>query len=202
MKGDDSLNKSIKYVFIFILLFTLVIKSPTTQADSNSAVVGDSSLNVRSGPGLSYGVIGSLKKNQKVTVLSTSGDWLEIKMDNGTGWIASWYTVNTEAVGSKIISNVNSLNVRSGPSINSSVIGQLNLGDEATYNNKNGDWAQIQINGQEGWVHTDYISIVTKDQKNTQSKPSTSEKTFTVAVGLFIPRNTYFRTSKSNKHNK
>lgn len=176
------LTKLIKYAFIFTFLFILAIKAPAILAKTESAIVDSKSLNVRSGPGLSYEVTATLNKDQKVDILSTSGDWLEIKTGDKTGWIASWYTVNTKKSNSKIISNVNSLNVRSGPSINSTVLEQMSAGDEAALFNTDGDWAQVHINGKDGWVHTDYISIVNKEKMDKPNNASDLASSFTVAV--------------------
>lgn len=168
-----------------MLLFILIIKAPAILATTESAIVDTESLNVRSGPGLSYEVTATLDKEQEVDILSTSGDWLEIKFEDKTGWIASWYTVDTKISNSKIVSNVNGLNVRSEPSVNSSGLEKLNIGDEASLYSTDGDWAQVQVNGKDGWVHTDYISIVTKDKPNEASHPANS---FTVAVGALNVR--------------
>ena len=48
-------------------------------------------LNVRAGAGTNYKVIGTLKKNAKVTVLETKGTWARIKEKNN-GWISLNYT--------------------------------------------------------------------------------------------------------------
>ena len=43
-------------------------------------------LNIRSGPGTSYKVVGTVKKNQVFTIIDVSGDWGKLK--SGAGWIA------------------------------------------------------------------------------------------------------------------
>lgn len=57
-----------------------------------STVKVNGSLNVRSGPGTSYGKTGSLYNGKTVLVLSTSGEWSRI-LYNGTktGWVSSQY---------------------------------------------------------------------------------------------------------------
>lgn len=49
------------------------------------------SLNVRSGAGTNFSVIGSLLYNTKVTLLSQSGDWYKIQYGNTTGWVLGTY---------------------------------------------------------------------------------------------------------------
>ena len=47
---------------------------------------------MRSGPGLTYEVTGSLSKGDEVDILSASGDWLYVQFGNKTGWVAQWLT--------------------------------------------------------------------------------------------------------------
>ena len=53
-------------------------------------------LNVRSGPGQEYDVIGKLHINDLVTVVGEAGDvWMEIEYNDGIGYISSEYTQDT-----------------------------------------------------------------------------------------------------------
>lgn len=58
------------------------------------------------------------------------------------------------------------LNVRSGPSNSSSVIGTLGEGAVVTVYSFNGYWAQINYNNQTGYVHKTYLKL-----KNTNGNP-------------------------------
>ena len=178
-----------------MLIFVLIIDVQSTQAKTASATVDTDSLHIRSGPGLSYDVTGSLNKDEKVDVVSTSEDWLEIKAGDKTGWIASWLTANSDVgeLHSVITSQVNSLNVRSEPSLDSKVLGQMNAGDEATLSSTKDNWAHIQLNGNAGWVHTDYIA------QNAEDKPTETTKkadSYTVGVDALNVRQKADLTSK------
>lgn len=48
-------------------------------------------LNVRSGAGTEYEVVGQVKLNQKVLEISKSGNWSEIKTDDFKGFVSSKY---------------------------------------------------------------------------------------------------------------
>jgi hypothetical protein len=50
-----------------------------------------SSLNVREGAGTNYKKVGSLLLNNKVTLLSKTGEWYKIKYGNITGWVLGAY---------------------------------------------------------------------------------------------------------------
>ena len=174
----------VKIAIIFLLTFILVIDVPSIHAKTESAIIDTGLLSIRSGPGLSYEVTASLNKGDQVEVLSTSGDWLEVEFQNVTGWIASWLTLTKgdEKSDLKIVSQVNSLNVRSEPSVTSPILGQLNAGDEADLTGTEGDWAHINISGQDGWVHSDYISTISKDEMDKPDKTAANPNMFTVSV--------------------
>lgn len=72
----------------------IAIESETT------AVVATAwgNLNVRSGKGTSYSIIGSLKKGEEVVVLSESGGWSQILFDGvRTGYVSSSYLSKTSS---------------------------------------------------------------------------------------------------------
>ena len=48
-------------------------------------------VNVRSGPGPSYGVVDQLQRGQRVDVGRCAGSWCEIDYDGGDGWVSANY---------------------------------------------------------------------------------------------------------------
>ena len=48
-------------------------------------------VNVRSGPGTTYAVLGSAPKGAKYTVTGQSGSWYKINFNGKTGYISSVY---------------------------------------------------------------------------------------------------------------
>ena len=65
--------------------------TPSTKTGTVTATAG---LNVRSGPGTNYGVVGGLAYNTKVTITGESNGWYKIKYSNGEYWaIKDWIRV-------------------------------------------------------------------------------------------------------------
>lgn len=62
-----------------------------------------------------------------------------------------------QAVGETYTVTASSLNVRSGPSTNTSVIGSLKNGAQVTINSVSGTWGSITYNGRTGYIHMDYV---------------------------------------------
>lgn len=65
--------------------------SKTYAKKTATAKVTASSLNVRKGPGTSSAILGSLKRNTKVTVKYTSGNWAYITSGKLTGYVSMNY---------------------------------------------------------------------------------------------------------------
>ncbi|WP_290061373.1 SH3 domain-containing protein [Paraclostridium bifermentans] len=135
---------------------------------SNNKIVTATSLNVRSGPSTSNGVIGSLKQNDKVEVISESNGWSKIKFNGKEGYVSSAYlkdsdggntgggSENPNPSNNKIVT-ATSLNVRSGPSTSSSKIGSLRQNEVVEVISESNGWSKIKFNGKEGYVSSDYL---------------------------------------------
>ncbi|WP_432358448.1 N-acetylmuramoyl-L-alanine amidase [Sporosarcina sp. UB5] len=183
------MSKFSKWILAIILFASIVYEMPIISAKGETIIINTKSLNVRSGPGLTYPVIGSMKKGERAEVLSTSGDWFEIKSSSRTGWIASWLVVSDVAKGlteKTVVSKVNALNIRTEPSLSAAVIGQMNAGEAALSTGQRGEWASIVKNGMDGWVHTAYITEL-QESENSQARTenkadSKSPEQFTVSV--------------------
>ncbi len=62
-------------------------------ADTMKITVTAPSVNIRSGPGLDYAVVGGTWQGETFETIGQSGDWLKVSLVNGSsGWIASWLT--------------------------------------------------------------------------------------------------------------
>lgn len=200
------MKKIVILVLAFILVITTFYTQPHTYAQSQNRTVQAETLNLRSGPGLSYDVTASLKKGEPLEVLSASGDWLQVKYKDRTGWVAAWLT-NSESSQKnasqtkKVVSQVNGLNIRSAASIGSSVIGKMSAGEEAIQTARVENWVQINLNGLIGWVYADYISTVdrSKQQETSQVSTSATSDTFTVAVDTLNVRKSNNLSSKKVK---
>ncbi|SRX76263.1 hypothetical protein AEQU3_03262 [Aequorivita antarctica] len=85
-KPFDQTKKHMKYIFTFaFLLFSFLTFS------QNEFIVNTELLNVRSGAGTKYDVVGQVKRNEKVIEISKSGNWSEIKTDEFQGFVSSKY---------------------------------------------------------------------------------------------------------------
>ena len=120
-------------------------------------------LNVRSGAGTSYSVLGSLSKGTKVEVISTTNGWSKIKYNGSTGYVSSKYLSSSSTASSTTIKYVTAttLNVRSGAGTGYKKIGHLNKGTKVEIVTKlSNGWYKIKFNSSYGYVSGDYVKLI------------------------------------------
>ncbi|WP_088007214.1 N-acetylmuramoyl-L-alanine amidase [Indiicoccus explosivorum] len=178
-----------KWIAIYSLIFLLIAAILAAPASAHgTAQVDVPSLNVRSGPGLSYSITGSLGQGDQVTITDEQGDWYRISEN---GWIAAWLTTSVSsggqepaaASGKTAVSTVNRLNVRSQASLSGAVLGKMNKGDTARLLSETNGWYEIEFRGTRGFVSAQYISVSgSAQQPAAAAAPAASDSYFTVAV--------------------
>ncbi|CUQ16558.1 SH3 domain-containing protein [Clostridium baratii] len=160
------------------------------EATIKTGTVSASALNVRSGASTSSSIIGSLNNGAKVEIVSTSNGWHKIKYKNGYGYVSADYikvdSSNTSKPEDKPVQkpeekpevttktgtvNASALNVRSGASTSSSVIGSLNRGAKVEIVSTSGKWHKIKYKNGYGYVSADYIKINSSNTSKPESKP-------------------------------
>lgn len=155
-----------KNTFRTVVAAVLICAMLVIPAFAESAVVTGSGVNVRSGPGTNYRQIDCLDKGTVVTVTDRSNaDWYAISYNGTTGFMSSRYLSVTEDTSSGSVVDgkpgyINAMYVcfRSGPGTGYSKLGMYNSGKEVTVTGTSGDWTACVINGQSGYVFSQYIS--------------------------------------------
>jgi len=135
-------------------------------AEAATATTG---VNIRSGPGTSYAIVGGLMRGQSISAVGKpQGGWVKVRFDGGTAYVSAQYldlagtTVKSSAPvtistsGTKIASAP--LNVRSGPALTSKVIGYVSDGQAVSLTGKQSKgFAEILYGGQRAWVSAQYL---------------------------------------------
>jgi len=130
---------------------------------SQTGTVSCSALNVRSGPGTSYSVVGGLLKGDTVEIIKAfdTAQWHKIWYANRECHVFAEYVKlenETKAAG---VVTASVLNVRSGAGTSFSVIGSLQKGATVNIITQSAalDWHRILFNGAEGYIHADYVKV-------------------------------------------
>ena len=76
----------------FAAVLLLVLSVLAGQAAAETAVVTGKGVNVRSGPGMGYGVTDTLAKGTVVEITSHTGsEWVAVRYPGGSGYMSSDY---------------------------------------------------------------------------------------------------------------
>ena len=153
------------------------IEKPSVSVNKKGIVKVNSALNMRSGPGSNYGVIGTLRNNDEVEIIKEVDGWYEIKFNGKSGYVSSQYikVVDNESneekpsvsLNKQGVVKVNSaLNMRSGPGSNYGVIGTLRNNDKVEIIKEVDGWYEIKFNGKVGYASKSYITIVNEGSNN------------------------------------
>ncbi|MFG6148413.1 SH3 domain-containing protein [Halobacillus sp. B23F22_1] len=157
---------------LFILTGLIWVMPATAHADTADVQVNN--LNVRSGPSLSDSVLGKVQKNESYSVVDKKRDWIKIKWNNKTGWVANWLVQIKKD--ESVVSKVNYLRVRSKGSLTASVRGYLMKNEKVTKVGEAGSWIEIdRSKGSSGWVHKDYLSTYNSGQSNNKQASTNSQ---------------------------
>lgn len=148
------------------------VAGATTVPTGPTAVITTGRLNVREGPGPGYAVVGVVSQWDVVDLLGRTGDlaWVNIKLPGSAvkGWISSRY-IDPDVLISSLpvlmqtppwaVVTTGTLNVRSGPGSEFTVLTTVNKGRMITLIGRTADnaWVQVVANGVEGWVTTLHI---------------------------------------------
>ena len=194
-------------------------KPTPTPAPSNGTVQAKttSDLNVRKGPGTSYGIIKVIDMNVTVTVTeATNSSWYKVKLSDGTeGYLAAQYLkitsgdINSVKPGNSGDDNTNNgnnsnapatdeyvrvtvgLNLRSEPNTSCKVLTVLSTGTVLNVlDRKTSGWVHVRTTGgAEGYVSAEYVAAY---------DPSSSSASISVSsVDLAQYKTIYIQASAS-----
>ena len=141
-----------------------------TTAYAENAVVTGSEVNLRSGPGTGYRVVGSLSRGTVVSVIDRSDDyWYAVDFYGDTCFMSANYLRITDDVedyteiaddSAEGTGYINAMYVRfrSGPGSGYAVLGTYNKGKMLQTVGCVGDWTACVIDGERGYVYSSYVS--------------------------------------------
>ncbi len=162
---------------VALLGVSLSLAAPAA-AQAPTATVNTGALNIRSGPGISHGVVFSVYRGVSMTLLARNADasWVRISLDNSIqGWVNSRYIATSypllslpvDGVGGPvgaITGTVTSwgLNVRSGPGVGFPRLTSIPNGTVVTLLARTADswWVKVVLaNGTVGWVSANFLRL-------------------------------------------
>jgi len=142
-----------KYSFrvLSLCLLTFFVTPALTATAQNVSVKKDN-VNVRTGPGTNFPVYMELFKGYPLKVQQTKGDWLQVSdFENDKGWIFSSLVTPGKTV---IVNGKKSINMRTKPSTNATVVASVDRGVVLTKLSTEGKWTKVKHSqGTVGWIY-------------------------------------------------
>jgi len=130
----------------------------------------DGNINVREVPGTEAEIVGKLPNNAGCEIIGTDGDWTQIESGKVKGYVKSEYLLTSEAAIAKAqevkqtVATVTTttLYVRDETNTDSHVITMMPEGEELEVIEVLDGWVKINVDSDEGYVSSDYVSIATE----------------------------------------
>ena len=129
-------------------------------------------VNLRTGPGVSYHIVGTFEVGTPLTILSSGGTWSQVNINGATGWmmndfIKMGYNGNVDVVESYtayvVSGNGKGVVLRSGPSKKYDILATYNVGQPVTVLSYGKTWCEISVNGLEGYMMTEFLTTSQPD---------------------------------------
>ncbi len=154
------------------------------SADSATATTG---VNIRSGPGTNYAIVGGLVRGQKITAVGKPhSGWIKVRFNGSAAYVSAQYlSMNGKATvpgpaniytkGVKIATTA--LNVRQSASLGSKIIGYVADDQKVTLTGKQSrGYAEVLYGGRRAWVSAQYLVSSMNDlPRDTGSRYATAD---------------------------
>lgn len=184
--------KKIKKLTVMVLALAMALSMFVVSANAagtiayGAATVTASTLNIRSGPGTSNAIVGTVSKNSRVVVMErTSDDWYKINHQGTQGYVSTDYLKNVlKAENFNATGKVsgNGCRMRSKPNTSSSILGTYNSGIKMNIIGINNGWYKVQYNGKTGYMRSDLMDIVGATSSGNTSTSSRREEIVNFAL--------------------
>ena len=191
-----------KKITSLVLLIVLVLSfAVVSNAENVKTAYEDGSLNVRSGPGTNYKVVGWVRNGQKITVVEETGAWTKIVVDatGKTGYIKSSYiekeALYTDkpvyALGSvKTRYTTSTVNVRRGPGTGHEAVFSLASGTGMRILGESANWYLIETeDGRTGYISKNYTALGVKGETTANVNMRKGPASNTPSLGV-VPKGT------------
>lgn len=152
------------------LTLALVGMTATSASAAGKTALTTANLNMRTQGNTNSKIILTIPKGETVNVVEQGKSWSKVEYKGKQGYSYNRYlkevitqTVNVEL---KVNTKESNLNVRTGPSTNFKVIGNLKKGATVKASAKVDGWYKINFKGQVGYISGEYVKIINGSTNN------------------------------------
>lgn len=162
-----------------MLQLAAIVASPPADAH-NQVATATTWVNIRSGPGTNYRKLGVLHQGESLEVTGRRGSWTVVRYKGKTAYIYSSY-LSVRANGAAKVTgggttgtvySTGRLNVRTGPSLGSSVITTVNPRTAFTLTGRSSNgFSEVTYQGKPHWVWAAYTTTAARSSAPAASLP-------------------------------
>ncbi|MCD8355625.1 MAG: SH3 domain-containing protein [Clostridia bacterium] len=139
-------------------------------------VTANTAVNIRSGPDNSASVVCVLPKNATAEKLGNSGNWIQVKYKDKTGYVYKRFLNNADTTVTAYVT-ASKLNVRAAPNTSATKLGTLEKNAAVEVKSTKNDWCEIEYNGKTAYISAKYM---------TTKKPEEATKTVYTTADLNV----------------
>ena len=146
------------------MIFTMLLPAAAYGYYTEDTRYATTSVNVRSGPGTKYSIVGGLNRGDMVKRTGESGKWIRVVYNGIEGYVYGKYLSDTDLSTLPVYPILKTVKVRSSPGRKYKIIGKIKKGEMkpvksiTTVNGK--EWLEVFCDGKWG-----YISAEVADKK-------------------------------------
>lgn len=149
---------------LFIVLIAAILAAPVSATGSGK--VTGSYVNIRSGPGTNYSVIGGCVSGTTVSLIGENGNWYNISVNGVVGYMSKAYVSAFTTVSQGVVTGT-VVNIRNGAGTQHACIGTAVKGDRLQILETLDGWYKIDNNGQTGYISSTYVQLEQNSSSGT-----------------------------------
>lgn len=161
--AENELKKFMIGTVMLLAISQTVNLSQSFAFGTTEAEVAADHLNVRSMDSMSAPAIGTVRKGERLSILSERNGWAQIDFHGKTGWVSAVYLSKRESApdnkqASFATVTGGDVRIRKTPDLHSAVLGTIEEREKVNVLKTKSDWWYVRTkNGAEGWVSAQYL---------------------------------------------
>lgn len=187
-----------KFLALF-LIFTMLLPAAAYGYYTEDTRYATTSVNVRSGPGTKYSIVGGLKRGDRVEWLGSEGKWGRVRYGGMICYVYGKYLSDTDLDTLPVYPILKTVKVRSSPGRKYKIIGKIKKGEMkpvksiTTVNGK--EWLEVFCDGKWGYISAEVADkkLASNPEKEKAYEAIEASGYFTrnssIYVGIFGDRN-------------
>ena len=181
------------------MIFTMLLPAAAYGYYTEDTRYATTSVNVRSGPGTKYSIVGGLKRGDRVEWLGSEGKWGRVRYGGMICYVYGKYLSDTDLDTLPVYPILKTVKVRSSPGRKYKIIGKIKKGEMkpvksiTTVNGK--EWLEVFCDGKWGYISAEVADkkLASNPEKEKAYQAIESSGYFTrnssIYVGIFGDRN-------------